>query len=233
MDNVTEFSLVSKGTANEIKSMNNPAQNVATVVICVANFVENRSDHTWKTANRKIYEFTRKGVGCRDIVSEGQLATLRAFAATGITTEIIKKASHAAAHLVDYLHAVHTLQEHLLQVKDLEIGDAGGIPRIENVDSVMNIGTNGNVQVTGGDELFYIKGKKGKKGKRTNSAGYLAANIEGAVNDEMERKADKDEDSDYEELGLDGKPKHRFYNEELEQKTKAIQDQFNELYSQL
>ena len=114
MDNVNEFGLVSKGTANEIKSMNNPAQNVATVVICVANFVEDRSDHTWKTANRKIYELTRKGVGCREIVSEGQLATLRAFAATGITTEIIKKASVAAAQLVDYLHAVHTLQEHLL-----------------------------------------------------------------------------------------------------------------------
>ena len=54
----------------------------------------------------------------------------------------------------------------------------------------------------------------------------------------MERKADNDagkktpdEDSDFEELGIDGKPKHRFYNEELELKTKAIQDQFNELYS--
>ena len=40
----------------------------------------------------------------------------------------------------------------------------------------------------------------------------------------MERKADKDEDSEIEELGVDGKPKHRFYNEELELKTKAIQD---------
>ena len=38
----------------------------------------------------------------------------------------------------------------------------------------------------------------------------------------MERKADKDEDSEIEELGVDGKPKHRFYNEELELKTKAI-----------
>ena len=62
--------------------------------------------------------------------------------------------------------------------------------------------------------------------------------IGNAVNDEMERKADNDagrktldEDSDFEELGIDGKPKHRFYNEELELKTKAIQDQFNELYS--
>jgi len=31
--------------------------------------------------------------------------------------------------------------------------------------------------------------------------------------------ADSDE---MEELGIDGKPKHRFYNEELEVKTKAI-----------
>lgn len=40
----------------------------------------------------------------------------------------------------------------------------------------------------------------------------------------MERKAAHDAlaDSDEEELGIDGKPKHRFYNEELERKTKEI-----------
>ena len=59
----------------------------------------------------------------------------------------------------------------------------------------------------------------------------------------MESKAARDaspgsqnelEDSaDQVELGIDGLPKHRFYNEELEVKTKAIQDQFAELYRQL
>jgi len=66
---------------------------------------------------------------------------------------------------------------------------------------------------------------------RKRSAGYLASTSasrsKGALNDEMDRKVTKDEkkplpDSDEEELGLDGKPKHRFYNEELEIKTKAI-----------
>ena len=45
----------------------------------------------------------------------------------------------------------------------------------------------------------------------------------------MERKAGREnnakaplEDSDEEELGIDGKPRHLFYNEELEVKTKAI-----------
>ena len=57
----------------------------------------------------------------------------------------------------------------------------------------------------------------------------------------MERKKNKDgmaakkpiddSDEDYVEYGIDGKPKHRFYNEELEVKTKAIQDQFAELYA--
>ena len=97
MDNVNEFSLISKMTANEIKSMMNPAKNIVNVVTCVANFVEGRSDNTWKTAYRKIYELPRKGVGCREIVSEDQLATLRAFAASGITKEIIMKASISAA----------------------------------------------------------------------------------------------------------------------------------------
>ena len=32
------------------------------------------------------------------------------------------------------------------------------------------------------------------------------------------------------ELGIDGKPKHAYYNETLEIKTKAIQDEFMELY---
>lgn len=59
----------------------------------------------------------------------------------------------------------------------------------------------------------------------------------------MESKAARDaspgsqnelEDSaDQVELGIDGLPKHRFYNEELEVKTKAIQDQFADLYRQL
>ena len=48
----------------------------------------------------------------------------------------------------------------------------------------------------------------------------------------MERKATRDgakprpldDSKEEEELGIDGKPKHRFYNEELELKTKAIQD---------
>ena len=39
--------------------------------------------------------------------------------------------------------------------------------------------------------------------------------------------------ADQVEFGIDGLPKHRFYNEELEVKTKAIQDQFAELYRQL
>ena len=69
---------------------------------------------------------------------------------------------------------MHTLQEHLLQARELEIEDAGGLPQTANVDSIMNIGKDGNVQVAGGDELYYIKGKKGKKSRRKNSAGYLA-----------------------------------------------------------
>ena len=71
MDNVNEFGMLSKGTTNEIKSMKKPASNIVTVVTCVANFVEGRNDHTWNTAHRKIYELPRKGVGCRDMVSEG------------------------------------------------------------------------------------------------------------------------------------------------------------------
>ena len=60
---------------------------------------------------------------------------------------------------------MHTLQEHLLQVRDLEIEGGSGLPQNLNVDSIVNIGG-------GGDELHYIKGKKGKKGRRKNSAGY-------------------------------------------------------------
>ena len=72
---------------------------------------------------------------------------------------------------------MHTLQEHLLQVKELESQDAGGMPQHANVDSIMNIGTSGNVQVAGGDELNYIKGKKGKKGRRKISAGSPTRNL--------------------------------------------------------
>lgn len=50
----------------------------------------------------------------------------------------------------------------------------------------------------------------------------------------MERKATEEGfGNDPQELGIDGRPKHQFYNEELEIKTKAIQDQFAELYAQL
>ena len=34
-------------------------------------------------------------------------------------------------------------------------------------------------------------------------------------------------------MGIDGRPKHRFYNEELERKTKDIQDKFVEMYAEL
>ena len=49
----------------------------------------------------------------------------------------------------------------------------------------------------------------------------------------MERKAAEEASENPQELGIDGRPKHQFYNEELEMKTKAIQDQFAELYAQL
>lgn len=51
--------------------------------------------------------------------------------------------------------------------------------------------------------------------------------------DGMAAKKPLDDSDDSIEYGIDGLPKHRFYNEELEIKTKAIQDQFAELYSQL
>ena len=46
---------------------------------------------------------------------------------------------------------------------------------------------------------------------------------DGVVDEYGQQKAPLPE-SDEEELGIDGKPKHRFYNEELERKTKEIQD---------
>lgn len=53
------------------------------------------------------------------------------------------------------------------------------------------------------------------------------------VKDGMAAKMPLDDSDDSIEYGIDGKPKHRFYNEELEVKTKAIQDKFAELYTQL
>ena len=57
------------------------------------------------------------------------------------------------------------------------------------------------------------------------------------VQDEMELKAGQDkaplEDSFEEDLDIYGNQKHRFYNEELELKTKALREKFEETYEQL
>ena len=57
------------------------------------------------------------------------------------------------------------------------------------------------------------------------------------VQDEMELKAGQDkaplEDSFVEDLDIYGNQKHRFYNEELELKTKALREKFEETYEQL
>lgn len=57
------------------------------------------------------------------------------------------------------------------------------------------------------------------------------------VQDEMELKAGQDkaplEDSFVEDLDIYGNQKHRFYNEELELKTRALREKFEETYEQL
>ena len=55
-----------------------------------------------------------RGVGCREKVTDAQLATLVAFLKTGITAERVKAKSLAVSFFVTYLHAIHELQEHLI-----------------------------------------------------------------------------------------------------------------------
>lgn len=54
------------------------------------------------------------------------------------------------------------------------------------------------------------------------------------ANAEMEEKAEEDkpplEDSFVEDLDIYGNPKHRFYNDKLERKTKALRDKFEQTY---
>ena len=55
-----------------------------------------------------------RGVGCREKVTDAQLATLVAFLKTGVTAERVKAKSLAVSFFVTYLHAIHELQEHLI-----------------------------------------------------------------------------------------------------------------------
>lgn len=63
----------------------------------------------------------------------------------------------------------------------------------------------------------------------------MIKSVEGTV--EMEEKAGEDkaplEDSFVEDLDIYGNPKHRFYNDQLERKTKALRDKFEETYKEL
>ena len=77
--------------------------------------------------------------------------------------------------------------------------------------------------------------KKGKPRRRTSAGpGKKSGKVRREASVQALAGIEPLDDSQEElELGIDGKPKHRFYNEELEQKTKAIQDQFADLYRQL
>lgn len=84
---------------------------------------------------------------------------------------------------------------------------------------------------TQGDDLYYAKTSAGKKQKhkRKRSAGYQAptsvSNKRAGLSEQVVDREEKAPlDDSQEEMDIYGNPKHRFYNEELEVKTKAIQD---------
>ena len=232
----------------EIKNLNNPLEVVKQVIVTVANFIEGSDKHTWQTARGKMLDFVKRGVGAREQVSESQMVILRAFAATSITEEQVKAKSSAAANFASYLIAMHKLQEHLFH-EGMGMPITQTVEELAMMRTEANEGMYATIQGSNPrgkgtndlNELYYgqrptTAGAKNGSHKRKRSAGYLGATqssnkktTTALAQEEMERKAAKDakqplDDSDIEELGIDGKPKHRFYNEELEIKTKAIQD---------
>ena len=74
------------------------------------------------------------------------------------------------------------------------------------------------------EQLSEMQLATAKRGKRKT---HLAAQI--AAKAEADAKAEEEEV----ELGIDGRPKHKYYNEELELRTKEIQDQFNQIAEEL
>ena len=223
----------------ELKTLNIPAADVKETILTLANFIENDGSQaaTFATAKSKIYEYVRRGVGIKGRISDTQMGILRQYSETGITEETLNSKSRASVYVCHYLNAMLALQEHLLTV---ESDMNSGLPQVMSVDTVNgeNQQMYSTVQQNRRKELndLYFSGKKGKgKHSRKRSAGYMGGthssnkrSMGGTMTDEMELKAFHDgakeplPDSDEEELGIDGKPKHRFYNEELELKTKAI-----------
>ena len=88
------------------------------------------------------------------------------------------------------------------------------------------------------NDLYYGNNNVGE-GRRAGTAASSGQRFNSRTKNltrdiENERKAVEEIDlNNPQELDIYGRPKHQFYNEELEIKTKAIQDQFAELYAQL
>lgn len=61
---------VTKNQCTELKAMNSPPADVATVITTFADFVEGgAATNTWKTANRKMQDYIKRGVGINERVS--------------------------------------------------------------------------------------------------------------------------------------------------------------------
>ena len=97
---------VTKAYCTELKNFPKPPSSVEQVIVSVANFVEGREGSTFISAKGKLFDYIRRGVGARDLVSAEAMAILRNFAESGITEEALRPKSKAAATLATYLTAM-------------------------------------------------------------------------------------------------------------------------------
>ena len=129
-----------KKDCTELKNFANPPESIIVLATHLADFVQDKSGTTWNQAKSKLFEYLNRGVGARDRVSEDQLATLRAFAQSGITSANVMPKSRAAGSLVLYMEKMLELQEHLLTLENearalAEMEMNGGVPDVVNVES--------------------------------------------------------------------------------------------------
>ena len=204
------------------------------VVVTFADFVEGggtAAANNFGSAKRKMLDCIKKGVGIRERVTPDQLECLRNFSQLGLSPELVRAKSSASALFAAYLLAVHELQEHLLVVLTQLPENQ---PQFDNVAGT-DLGNSGKKKISKRSQQlndhYYGGQTNNRRAGTAASGGYRRA--EPYDNIEMERKAAEESGDNPQELGINGQPKHQFYNEELEQRTKAIQDQFAELYAQL
>ena len=146
--------------------MNNPPADCATVITTFADFVEGEAGtNTWKTANRKMLDYIKRGVGINERVSPAQLEILRAFYNSGITASAVRSKSSAVAQFAAYLLATHELQEHLLVVltnlPENQPQFQGGSGDDQQYGSSINIPNKRNQEL---NELYYGNNESRRSG---------------------------------------------------------------------